>query len=72
VLTTKLIPLQHLQPPQPQQVLVTQMAHLKPDKHAALIKAQEQNARLMRTQPVAQSIIPLGKVSTYTDQLQDY
>ena len=72
VLTTKLIPLQqhqHLQPPQ--QVLMTQMAHPTSNEHEALTKAQEQNANLMRTQPVAQITIPLGKVLTYTDQLQD-
>jgi hypothetical protein len=68
VLTTKLI-LLHL--PQPQPVPMTQMAHPMLNEHEALTKAQEQNANLMRTQPVAQITIPPGKVLTYTDQLQE-
>ena len=50
---------------------MTQVANPTLNEHEALTKAQEQNANLMRTQPVAQITIPLGKVLTYTDQLQD-
>ena len=59
------------QAPTPQQAPMTQMAQPTLNEHEALTKAQEQNANLMRTQPVAQITIPLGKVLTYTDQLQD-
>ena len=71
VLTTKLILLHLLHLQQPQPVPMTQMAHPILNEHGALTKAHEQNASLMRTQPVAQITIPLGKVLTFTDQLQD-